>query len=155
MIILWEGLLQGLKGVWTIARVVIPLMIVLEIAQANGLLQRLNRTLARPFKRIGLGEEGAFPIVVAMVFGLTFGSGVIINHVQEGKVSSREIKIMGTFMALAHALIEDTIIFMSLGAPFLMLVLPRTIVAYLISYFVHKFGFRHELTQGNNVQGLN
>ena len=66
MMLLWEGLIQGLLGVWTIARVVIPLMIVLEIAQANGLLQRLNRVLAKLFRWIGLSEEGAFPVVVAI-----------------------------------------------------------------------------------------
>lgn len=155
MMILWEGLLQGLKGVWTIARVVVPLMIILEIAQANGLLQKLNRILARPFKLIGLGEEGAFPIVVAMAFGLTFGSGVILNHVQEGKVNPTEIKIMGTFIALAHALIEDTIIFMTLGAPFAFLVLPRVLVAYFMAYLVHKFNQKRPLTKGDNVQGIN
>ena len=125
MSVLWEGFLQGLRGVWTIARVVIPLMMVLEIAQANHLLQRVNHLIAKPFRWIGLGEEGAFPLVVAMFFGLTFGSGVIIAHMREGKVSPQEGKIIGTFMALCHALIEDTIIFMTLGAPILFLIIPR------------------------------
>ncbi|NMA61654.1 MAG: hypothetical protein GX956_07220 [Firmicutes bacterium] len=155
MMVLWEGFLQGLKGVWTVARVVIPLMIVLEIAQSNGLLQKLNRRLARPFKAIGLGEEGAFPIVVAMVFGLTFGSGVILNHVQEGKVSPQETKVIGTFMALAHALIEDTIIFMSLGAPLLILVLPRVMVGYFMAYLVHRRNQHTMLTEGHNIQSVN
>lgn len=155
MTVLSEGFLQGLKGVWTVARVVIPLMIVLEIAQSNGLLQKLNRLLARPFRIIGLGQEGAFPVVVAMVFGLTFGSGVILNHVREGKVSPEETKVIGTFMALAHALIEDTIIFVSLGAPLLLLVLPRVVVAYFMAYLVHKRNPGITLTEGNHIQGIN
>ncbi len=153
MSILWEGLKQGLHGVWTVARVVIPLMIILEIAQANGLLQRLNRVLARPpFRRIGLSEEGAFPVVVAMVFGLTFGSGgVILNHVQEGKITAREVKIMGTFIALAHALIEDTIIFFSLGgAPLLLLLVPRLTAAYGMAYLVYRRGLSRGLPQGGD-----
>ena len=75
MSVLWEGLLQGMRGVGTIALVVIPLMITLEIAESNGWLQKLNRVVSKPFRTIGLSEEGAFPVVVAMVFGLTFGSG--------------------------------------------------------------------------------
>lgn len=152
MSVLWEGLLQGLSGVWTVARVVVPLMIVLEIAQSNGLLQKLNRVVAKPFRGIGLGEEGAFPVVVAMVFGLTFGSGVILNHVRTGKVTPKEAKVIGTFIALAHALIEDTIIFMTLGAPFLLLVAPRLILAYIMSYVVHKRIPERELTQGDNLK---
>ena len=154
MTILWEGLKQGLHGVWTVARVVIPLMIILEIAQANGLLQRLNRVLARPFRRIGLSEEGAFPVVVAMVFGLTFGSGVILNHVQEGKITAREVKIMGTFIALAHALIEDTIIFFSLGAPLLLLLVPRLAAAYGMAYLVYRQGLSRGLPQGDRFKSV-
>ncbi len=154
MTILWEGLKQGLHGVWTVARVVIPLMIILEIAQANGLLQRLNRVLARPFRRIGLSEEGAFPVVVAMVFGLTFGSGVILNHVQEGKITAREVKIMGTFIALAHALIEDTIIFFSLGAPLLLLLVPRLTAAYGMAYLVYRRGLSRGLPQGDGFKSV-
>ena len=138
MIVLWEGFLQGLHSVWIIARVVVPLMIVLEIAQDNNILQKLNRFLARPFKKIGLSEEGAFPVVVALFFGLTFGSGVILNHLREGKVTLEEAKIIGTFIALAHALIEDTIIFFSLGAPISLLILPRLFLAFLFSYALNK-----------------
>ncbi len=152
MNILWEGLKQGLYGVWTVARVVIPLMIILEIAQANGFLQRLNKFLARPFRRIGLSEDGAFPVVVAMVFGLTFGSGVILNHVQEGKVTDREVRIMGTFIAIAHALIEDTIIFFSLGAPLFVLLVPRLTAAYAMAYLVYRRGLSRGLPKGDSFE---
>ena len=63
---MWEGLVQGLSGVWVIARIVIPLMILLEIAGANRILERLNGIMARMFRWIGLTEEGAFPVVVAV-----------------------------------------------------------------------------------------
>lgn len=140
MITLWEGFLQGVSGVVNIALIVIPLMIVLEIAQANGWLQKINRYAARPFRAIGVGEEGVFPLVVAIVFGITYGSGLIINHVRTGQVSAREAKVIGTFMAIAHALIEDTIIFFVLGAPLPLLLVPRLILAFLMSYIVYKRG---------------
>lgn len=155
MNVLLEGFLQGLGGVWTVARVVVPLMIVLEIAQSNGLLQKLNRLLAKPFRVVGLSEEGAFPVVVAMVFGLTFGSGVILSHVRAGKVTAKEAKIIGTFIAVAHALIEDTIIFMTLGAPFFLLVVPRVVAAYIMSYVVHKISSKHTLAPGDNFEAVN
>lgn len=155
MSILMEGLWQGLQGLWTIACIVIPLMIVLEIAERNGLLQKLNRVLAKPFRIIGLGEEGAFPVIVAVVFGITYGSGVIINHVRTGKVTPREAKIIGTFMALAHALIEDTIIFWVLGAPLLFLLVPRVTLAYFMSFLVHRRLARAKSTHGNDLKESN
>lgn len=155
MSILWEGFLQGLDGLWTIALIVIPLMIVLEIAESNGLLQKLNRLVAKPFRAIGLGEDGAFPIVVAMVFGITYGSGVIINHVRTGKVTRKEARVIGTFMAIAHALIEDTLIFWVLGAPLLLLLGPRIILAYIMSYIVHKLTPERASAHGDNLEVLN
>jgi hypothetical protein len=136
--VLWEGFVQGVRGVITIGLIVVPLMIVLEIAQGNGWLQKLNHYAAKPFRRIGVGEEGVFPLVVAMLFGLTYGSGLIINHVRTGQVSAREAKVIGTFMAIAHALVEDTIIFLVLGAPLLLLLVPRLVLAFAMSYIVSK-----------------
>ena len=138
MTVLWEGFVQGVRGVITIGLIVVPLMIVLEIAQGNGWLQKLNHYAAKPVRRIGGGEEGGFPLVVAMLFGLTYGSGLIINHVRTGQVSAREAKVIGTFMAIAHALVEDTIIFLVLGAPLLLLLVPRLVLAFAMAYIVSK-----------------
>lgn len=154
MNILWEGLVQGLRGLWTVALIVIPLMIVLEIGERNGLLQKLNRLMARPFKVIGLGEEGAFPVVVAVVFGITYGSGLIINHVRTGKVGPKEARVVGTFIAIAHALIEDTILFWVLGAPIFLLVVPRVLLAYIMSYIVYRFSSGLNSSNRDNLQAV-
>lgn len=154
MSVLWDGLLQGVKGVWTIASIVIPLMVVLEIAQSNGWLHKLNHFMAKPFKVIGLSEDGAFPLVVAVVFGITYGSGVILSHARTGKVTPKEARVVGTFMAIAHALIEDTIIFWVLGVPLLLLLLPRIVLAYVMAYIVHRITPEDSLAQGNNLDAV-
>ena len=59
-------------------------MIVLEIAAANRILERVNRWTVPLFRLVGLSEAGAFPVVVATFFGLTFGSGVIISYIGRG-----------------------------------------------------------------------
>ncbi|HHT72791.1 MAG TPA: nucleoside recognition protein [Firmicutes bacterium] len=153
--IMWEGLVQGLSGVWVIARIVIPLMILLEIAGANRILERLNGIMARMFRWIGLTEEGAFPVVVAVFFGLSFGSGVIISHLDEGKVSPREVRIIGVFMALCHALVEDTAIFLAVGVPLFFLLVPRLAAAYLCCWGLHRFMVWRERRefQGKAVNG--
>ncbi len=135
---LWQGLINGLQGVWTLARIVIPLMVVLEIFKANAWLDKANGIIAPPFRKIGLSQEGAFPVVVATVFGLTFGSGVILANIREGRLSQQEIRISGTFMAICHALIEDTLLFAVLGVPLWILVFPRFVLAVVASYVVYR-----------------
>lgn len=136
--ILLEGLLNGLMSVWVLARIVIPLMIVLEIARANRWLEKLNRWLHPPFRMLGLSEEGAFPVLVAVIFGLLFGSGLIIANYREGRLNPVEVQTMGGFMAICHAMIEDTVIFAVLGIPLWLLVVPRTSVAILASVLIYR-----------------
>ncbi len=136
--ILLEGLSNGIASVWVLARIVIPLMVVLEIARANRWLERINRWVHPPFRMLGLSEEGAFPVLVAVIFGLLFGSGLIIANYREGRLSCVEVQTMGGFMAICHALFEDTLIFAVLGIPLWLLVVPRTVVAILVSLVIYR-----------------
>lgn len=137
--IVWEGFIQGLRGVWMLARVVIPLMMVLEIAKHNNYLKRVNTWLYPAFSRIGLSQEGVFPVIVAIIFGLTFGSSVIIANLREGRISPQETRIIGAFIALCHAIVEDTFILLAIGAPLWILLFPRFFAAILVSAILHRW----------------
>ena len=86
-------------------------------------------------------------MVVAIVFGITYGSGVILNHARSGMVTPKDARVVVTFMAVAHALIEDTLIFWVLGVPLLLLLVPRIVLAYVMAYIVHR-ATPEELTAG-------
>ena len=136
--ILWQGLTNGLGGVWTLAVIVIPLMIVLEVAKSLKWLDKMSKIIHPPFRQIGLSEDGAFPVLVALIFGITYGGGVIIANIREGKLNPLEVRVIGTFMAICHALIEDTLIFVVIGIPFWILVFPRLIVAIIACLIVYR-----------------
>ena len=57
-------------------------------------------------------------MVVAMVFGLTYGSGLIINHVRTGRVTAKKPRLLAPLWPFP-ALIEDTILFLSWASPLL------------------------------------
>ena len=137
MAVLGQGLIQGLLGVWSVARIVIPLMIILEAAGASGILERINRAASGLFRWVGLSEEGAFPVVVAVFFGLAFGSGVIISYIDEGRVSPREVRLIGVFIALCHALVEDTALFAAVGVPVILLLAPRVAAGFLCCWALY------------------
>ncbi len=67
---LWEGLLNGISNVWSLAIIVIPIIIVLEIAKDNSILDKWSHKLHPPLKHLGLSENAVFPILVAFIFGL-------------------------------------------------------------------------------------
>jgi len=51
-----------------------------------------------------------------MILGLSYGGGLIMHEVKTGRVDRRDVFYSVTFMGLSHALIEDTVLMLVLGA---------------------------------------
>ena len=70
------------------------------------------------------------------ILGITYGAGVLINEAKSGNMSRSDIFYVSTFLLICHAIIEDTLLFVILGANFTMVVLIRTVAAIIIAYFM-------------------
>lgn len=138
MTFLLEPIIGALNQVWKLAIVVIPLMAVLEVSREYGLLNilvRFTRPLTRLFK---IQEESAFPLLVGLSFGLAFGAGVIIQSAQEGALNQRSLLLVTLFLAFCHAVVEDTLIFVQVGANGWYLLALRVLVAMTLTLIVSK-----------------
>jgi len=111
-----EALSGSLSSVWTMACVVIPVMLVMELARDLDILNRMA-TLLKPFLKIfHISHEGAFPLVVGLFLGLAYGAGVIIDVAKEGRLVWRDLFLVNVFLIICHSIVEDTALFMALGA---------------------------------------
>lgn len=77
-----------------------------------------------------------FSLIVGIFLDTTYGAGLLINEVENKKISKEDIFYIGTFLMICHAIIEDTLLFVIFGADFTMVVLIRTISAIIISYIL-------------------
>lgn len=77
-----------------------------------------------------------FCICVGYILGVTYGAGILIKEVENGSMNKSDIFFISTFLLICHAIIEDTLLFVILGADFTMVVIIRTISAIFISYFM-------------------
>lgn len=134
--IFFEGLIGSLKNILTIMMIVIPLMISLEVAKDLNILDKINNIFYPAAKLFKISKEATFPLIVGLIFGLSYGAGVIIKYAQEGKLTNRELIIVNTFLAVAHALVEDTLLLMAVGASGTFLVVSRMILAILITVVI-------------------
>jgi hypothetical protein len=76
---------------------------------------------------------------------VAYGAGVLIDEVKEGKLSRGEANLVNHHIAINHSQIEDTLLFVSIGVPYLWAALPRFILA-VITVWVEKARrafFRH------------
>jgi hypothetical protein len=89
-------------------------------------------------KFLGVERAAAFPLAVGLIFGLAYGSGVIIQSAQEGEIDKVSLTLVSIFLACCHAVVEDTLLFVAVGANGWLLLGLRTLAAFVVTMLVSR-----------------
>ncbi len=133
------GIIGSLKSIWSIAIIVIPLMIFMEIAKDIKLLDFISKLFKPITKLINADEDSAFPLAVGIIFGISYGAGVLIKTSDEGSINHKSLIIISVFLAACHAIVEDTLLFVAIGAKGAVIVLTRVLVAFIATIIISRF----------------
>ncbi len=131
--ILLESITKAGIGIFQLAIIVIPLMVVVQIMKDKQWLAVFSRWMAPVTKALGMKENTSTTMAAGLLIGLAYGAGVMIQAVQEDGVSKKDVTLAFIFLVACHAVVEDTLIFVPLGIPVLPLVLIRLGVAILLT----------------------
>lgn len=96
--------------------IILALFTIMRLLTYYGITEKLNTILKPVLQAIGIGKDAATITVLGLSLGITYGGGLIIHEVKSGALSKRDVFASLTLMGLAHALIEDTLLMMLLGA---------------------------------------
>lgn len=108
------------------------LMTVQKVMEEFGLLELLGN-ITGPFMRVlGLPPSTGFLWIVANIIGLAYGSAIMIERVELGKLSLSDGDLFNHHVGISHSLLEDTLLFMAIGVPLFWAVVPRFILAIVI-----------------------
>ena len=118
--------------------VLVAIFIVLDWGRRYGLLERALNAIGAVTRFIGLKKEAGMPWLAGNVFGVVFGAGVITETVREGRLDSKQVTLVATFLALCHGLFEDTAIFMVLGANMFWILVPRIVLAVIVTWVLSR-----------------
>jgi hypothetical protein len=113
--------------------IVMPLLILLEIIRHYGVLQKMVRYISPVTKRLGFHDDSVFPLIAGIFFGLTYGAGVLLGEAKKGRIVGDQAFLVAVYLALCHAIIEDTLLFTTQGAIWWILVAVRVLVATTIT----------------------
>lgn len=113
------------------------IMIVLEVLKALKILKILNKLLFFITRYLGISETASTPLLVGILFGITYGAGAIIASYQAGEMNKKDVILIGLFLCFCHAIIEDTLLFISFGAKWYLIVLVRFCLAYLVVFIIN------------------
>ena len=124
--------LQMGKLILKIVILVSLLMAAQKVMEEFGLLEFLGK-ITGPFMRLlGLPPSTGFLWIVANLIGLAYGSAILIERVESGKLSLSEGDLFNHHVGISHSLLEDTLLFMAIGVPLFWAVVPRFMLAIII-----------------------
>lgn len=131
--VLKEGLMGSISSMWGVIKIVIPLMIVIEIIKDLKILDSISGVVKPITKVIGTTKESLLPLLSGLLFGLLYGAGIIIDAVNEGNMDKKEVYLVTIFLGACHAVVEDTLIFVQIGANGWIIFFARLITAIIIT----------------------
>lgn len=136
----WQTTLTGVyELIKQMVIIIIPLMLFMEILKDLNILDRLTDQLHWTVKPFAMPTAAVFPLLVGLVFGLSYGAGFIIQAAHEGSLSKRDLYLISLFLVINHSVIEDTLLFVTIGANGWLLLLFRFAASILITWAVGKF----------------
>jgi hypothetical protein len=96
--------------------IVVPIMVVLELFEGSRPFAALVRGWSRLVGRLGLTEETAAPTLIGFLFGIAYGGGVIIRDTERHGLGRRQVFLMSVFLSMVHAIVEDSLVLVAVGA---------------------------------------
>jgi hypothetical protein len=105
------------------------LLAVLDGLKRIGIFDRMTALFTPFFERIGIAHTLAPLVVIGMLLGLTYGGGLIVEESRKRSFTKRELLTPLAGLSIIHALIEDTLVVLALGADLWIVLLWRTLFA--------------------------
>ncbi len=114
--------------------IIVPLTMFYELVKSRqAALAAKNRTF------MGLSGKGLIPLLTGIIVGITYGAGVIIHSIRSTDIGKDEAFLIMLYLSVCHAMIEDTLIFVVIGANGLILIIARFFLATALTYAVYRF----------------
>ncbi len=81
---------------------------------------------------VGLSENAFAPWMTGFFIGITYGAAMFFQFGQNHKLSHKDTCLITVFLCLAHAIIEDTALFVIVGGNFWWIILTRVFMAVFV-----------------------
>jgi hypothetical protein len=108
------------------------LAIVQKILAEYGVIRWISKFLRYPLAFFGLPSRTSFLWIVANTLGLAYGAAVMMEEVESGKVSGRDVDLLNTHICISHSNFEDLFLLSAMGATWYVLLLSRWFGSFVL-----------------------
>ncbi len=128
---------QGqIKNLGIVYFTILALVVLMRVLKWLKVLDMFARCLHPVLRLLGIGEEATSITIIALLLGIGYGGGLIIQEAKSGTIGRRDIFFALTLMGLCHSLIEDSLLFFMLGAHASGLLWARCLYALVFMFFL-------------------
>ncbi|MCF8114444.1 MAG: nucleoside recognition domain-containing protein [Desulfotignum sp.] len=114
--------------------IIMPLMVMLELARIFHVIDVVIRPLRPVLSFLGLDKSCGMLWMTAAVFGLAYGSAVIVEETRTHFYDKEALTRLHLSIGINHAMIEDPVLLLPLGIPPFWLWIPRLVAAIIVTY---------------------
>lgn len=130
MLLTWA--LSQLKMAAMVFAIIYTLMVLQRLLEAYDLMKPISDFLSPLMKIFGLPRNAAYMWLVGNVIGISYGSAVMLELEEQGKITREEANEANYHLIMNHSLLEDTIVFAVTGISALILITVRISFAILL-----------------------
>ncbi|HOI87396.1 MAG TPA: nucleoside recognition protein [Lentimicrobium sp.] len=134
-ITLVQALMHWLSSITATVLKILVLVNILLIAQQLmeefGWISAINKPLGPVMKIFGLPRSATLSWVVANLIGLAYGSAIMIDQREKGRMSRSDADLLNHHVAVSHSQLEDPLLFLTLGYALHWLIWPRILMGWL------------------------
>ncbi len=105
------------------------LLVFQRILDEFGWIGAIEKPLSPFMKIMGLPQSTTLSWVVANLIGLAYGSAIMIDESEKGKMNREDADLLNHHVSLSHSQLEDPLLFLTLGYAIHWLIWPRIILA--------------------------
>jgi len=81
---------------------------------------------------VGMSQRAAAPWIAGFIIGITYGAALLYQFNEKQQLSHKDSCLITVFLCLAHAIIEDTMLFVLFGGDLWWILITRMLLAVVI-----------------------
>ena len=124
--------LSTLKLVLMMAAIIYALNILQRLLREFGVMEKIARVFRPLMRMFGLPADTVFLWIVANIIGLGYGAAAMLDELDRGGISRRDILLLDTHICISHSNLEDLLLLTACGAVWWILLLSRWVMSIML-----------------------
>ena len=126
-----QWLSSSLVLIITIILIVSALMVLQRVLEEFGWMHRIAHILSPLMRLFGLPSGCSLLWLTGNVVGMAYGAAIMIDEVEQGRLTRHEANLVNHHLGVSHSLLEDTMLFVAMGISFWWIFLTRLALAMI------------------------